>query len=159
MSGEGWRGGLIFYWISWRFTQIWVASKKKFCKNFLSPQDFIYRRTLLDVFLSDFMAMVNQRPQSYSRKKAWPISVIFRWPSTTLLKSFKNDLLSKLQMKTETSKQSYELHFVIDQKTPIGKVFVSYYRYFHYYVYYFHLSEEVYAKRTMAISLRNRYFF
>ena len=73
----------IFYWISWRFTQIWVESKKKiFWKIFLSPQDFIYRRTLLDVFLSVFMTTVNRRPRLYSRKKAWPISVIFRWSIT-----------------------------------------------------------------------------
>ena len=74
----------IFYWISWRFTQIWVESKKFFFENF--SQDFIYRRTLLDVFLSVFMTTVNRRPRLYSRKKAWPISVIFRWPSTTLLR-------------------------------------------------------------------------
>ena len=79
----GVKRGPIFYWISWRFTQIWVESKKK--NFFESPQDFIYRRTLLNVFLSIFMTTVNRRPRLFSRKKAWPISVKFRWSITTLL--------------------------------------------------------------------------
>ena len=65
---------LILFW--------WVESKFFFEVFFL----------ILDVFLSDLMTMVNQRPRSYSRKKAWPISVIFRWPSTTLMKTQGNTL-------------------------------------------------------------------